>query len=247
MVGTDKPSDLAVVKFKGEPPADIVPLKLGDSDKLQIGEWVVAVGAPFGLYETVTTGIISAKGRQNTGISTYGNFLQTDPAINPGNSGGPLVSLDGCFQGGQERERTFTGEPGRFHVLRLDQGNGFVDVPARPRITYIPGMSIDSIASVILEKLRGIAQTETVIGKPIVVDNTTLIPVSKVSVGFGLGSNTGKSELTGSGGGLSVEPIAFIVVSDGNTRIMSLTREKDVFGKAIDMVPEILSLLKKEK
>jgi uncharacterized spore protein YtfJ len=108
-------------------------------------------------------------------------------------------------------------------------------------------MSIDNIASVILEKLRGIAQTDTVIGKPIVVDNTTLIPVSKVSVGFGLGSNTGKSELTGSGGGLSVEPIAFIVVSDGNARVMSLTREKDVFGKAIDMVPEVLSLLKKDK
>jgi serine protease Do len=70
-------------------------LRLGDSDKLQIGDWVVAVGAPFGLYESVTTGIISAKGRQNTGISTYGNFLQTDAAINPGNSGGPLVNLDG--------------------------------------------------------------------------------------------------------------------------------------------------------
>jgi uncharacterized spore protein YtfJ len=108
-------------------------------------------------------------------------------------------------------------------------------------------MSIDSIASVILEKMRSIAQTDTVIGKPIVVDNTTLIPVSKVSVGFGLGSNTGKSELAGSGGGLSVEPIAFIVVTDGNVRLMSLTREKDVFGKAIDMVPELLSLLKKDK
>jgi uncharacterized spore protein YtfJ len=108
-------------------------------------------------------------------------------------------------------------------------------------------MSIDNIASVILEKLRGIAQTDTVIGKPIVVDNTTLIPVSRVSMGFGLGSNAGKSESTGSGGGISVEPIAFIVVSESGTRIMSLTREKDVFGKAIDMVPEVLSLLKKEK
>jgi uncharacterized spore protein YtfJ len=108
-------------------------------------------------------------------------------------------------------------------------------------------MSIDTIASVILDKLRSIAQTDTVIGKPIVVDNTTLIPVSKVSVGFGLGSNTGKSEQTGSGGGLSVEPIAFIVITDGNARLMSLTREKDVFGKAIDMVPEVLSLLKKDK
>jgi uncharacterized spore protein YtfJ len=108
-------------------------------------------------------------------------------------------------------------------------------------------MSIDSIASVVLEKLRSIAQTDTVIGKPIVVDNTTLIPVSKVSMGFGLGSNAGKTETAGSGGGLSVEPIAFIVVTDGTARIMSLTREKDVFGKAIDMVPEVLSLLKKEK
>lgn len=108
-------------------------------------------------------------------------------------------------------------------------------------------MSIDNIASVVLEKLRSIAQTDTVIGKPIVVDNTTLIPVSKVSMGFGLGSNAGKTETAGSGGGLSVEPIAFIVVTDGSARIMSLTREKDVFGKAIDMVPEVLSLLKKEK
>jgi uncharacterized spore protein YtfJ len=103
------------------------------------------------------------------------------------------------------------------------------------------------MASVILEKLRSIAQTDTIIGKPIVVDNTTLIPVSKVSVGFGLGSNVGKSESAGSGGGVSIEPIAFIVVSDGSAKLMSLTREKDIFGKAIDLVPEILSLLKKDK
>jgi len=108
-------------------------------------------------------------------------------------------------------------------------------------------MAIDNIASVILEKLRGIAQTETVVGKPIVVEGTTLIPVSKVSIGFGLGSNTGKSELAGSGGGLSVEPIAFIVVSNGEARIMSLTRDKDVFGKALDLVPEVVALLKKDK
>jgi serine protease Do len=94
VVGTDKPSDIALIRIK-HPPDGLAPLRFGDSDKLQIGEWVVAVGAPFGLYESVTTGIISAKGRQNTGISTYGNFLQTDAAINPGNSGGPLVNLDG--------------------------------------------------------------------------------------------------------------------------------------------------------
>ena len=108
-------------------------------------------------------------------------------------------------------------------------------------------MGIDNIASVILEKLRGIAQTDTVIGKPIVVDNTTLIPVSKVSVGFGLGANTGKSELSGTAGGLNVEPIAFIVISDGNAKLLSLTRDKDVFGKAVDLVPEVIAMLKKEK
>ena len=108
-------------------------------------------------------------------------------------------------------------------------------------------MAIDNIASVVLEKLRGIAQTETVIGKPIVVENTTLIPVSKVSVGFGLGSNASKSELAGTAGGVSIEPIAFIVVSEGNARVMSLTRDRDVFGKAMDLVPEIVTLLKKDK
>jgi uncharacterized spore protein YtfJ len=108
-------------------------------------------------------------------------------------------------------------------------------------------MGIDNIASVILEKLRGIAQTETIVGKPITVDNTTLVPVSRVSVGFGFGSSAAKGEHTGSGGGVSVEPIAFIVVSEGSAKIMSLTREKDVFGKAIDMVPEIVALIKKDK
>lgn len=123
--------------------------------------------------------------------------------------------------------------------------NAALPIAGEKRI--FPSMSVDTVASVILEKLRGLASTETVIGKPIIVDNTTLIPVSKVSVGFALGSNAGKSELTGSGGGLSVEPIAFIVISEGSTRVLSLTREKDVFGKAIDMVPEVLALLKKEK
>ena len=94
IVGIDPATDLAVVKIKGKP-GNLAPMEFGDSDKLLIGEWVVAVGAPFGLFETVTSGIISAKGRQNTGITTYGNFLQTDAAINPGNSGGPLVNLEG--------------------------------------------------------------------------------------------------------------------------------------------------------
>ena len=93
VVGTDPPTDLAVLKIEEED-VNLTVIPLGDSDNLEVGEWVVAVGSPFGLYQTVTTGIISAKGRKSTGITTYGNFLQTDAAINPGNSGGALVNLD---------------------------------------------------------------------------------------------------------------------------------------------------------
>ncbi len=68
---------------------------MGDSDAMEVGEWVLAIGSPFGLTGTVTSGIVSAKGRDGMGITDYENFLQTDAAINPGNSGGPLVNLQG--------------------------------------------------------------------------------------------------------------------------------------------------------
>ena len=74
-------------------------LPMGDSDALEVGEWVLAVGSPFGLTGTVTSGIVSAKGRDGMGIIDYENFLQTDAAINPGNSGGPLVNLQGQVVG----------------------------------------------------------------------------------------------------------------------------------------------------
>lgn len=108
-------------------------------------------------------------------------------------------------------------------------------------------MSIDNIASVILDKLRSIAQTETIIGKPIAIEGATLIPVSKVSIGFGLGANTGKAEMAGSGGGLSVQPIAFLVVAEGHVKVISLTDTKDVFGKIVDLVPDALAMLKSDK
>lgn len=106
-------------------------------------------------------------------------------------------------------------------------------------------MNLEGMASVLLEKLKGIAQTDTVVGAPITAEGVTLIPVSRVSIGFGLGGGAGEGGVGGSGGGLSVEPIAFLVVQAEDVKIVSLTRDKDVIGKALDLVPEVLSLLKK--
>ncbi len=93
VVGRDPKTDLALIKissfFK-----DLPSLPLGDSDKMRVGDWVLAIGNPFGLEETVTKGIISATGRV-IGSGPYDNFLQTDAPINPGNSGGPLINLSG--------------------------------------------------------------------------------------------------------------------------------------------------------
>jgi serine protease Do len=91
IVGRDPKTDLALIKINADRP--LAPLNLGDSDSLEVGDWVVAIGNPFGLGNTVTAGIVSAKYRQIGG--PYDNFIQTDASINPGNSGGPLLNLDG--------------------------------------------------------------------------------------------------------------------------------------------------------
>lgn len=95
VVGTDQKTDVAIIKITGDTPDDLPIVQLGDSDALEVGHLVMAVGAPFGLTQTVTHGIISAKGRSDVGIAAYEDFLQTDAPINPGNSGGPLVSMRG--------------------------------------------------------------------------------------------------------------------------------------------------------
>jgi serine protease Do len=95
LVGTDPRTDLAVVKIDAQ---NLVPVPLGNSDDMRVGDWVVAIGSPFGLEQTVTAGIISAKHRSRGIVADgkgYEDFLQTDAAINPGNSGGPLVNLKG--------------------------------------------------------------------------------------------------------------------------------------------------------
>ncbi len=92
IIGTDSETDLALLKISVK--NDLPSVKFGDSDKMEVGDWVVAIGNPFGLSNTVTTGIVSAKGR-DIHAGPYDNFIQTDASINPGNSGGPLLNLDG--------------------------------------------------------------------------------------------------------------------------------------------------------
>ena len=98
IVGRDPKTDLAVLKVDAGSVALPV-AELGDSDKLRIGQWAIAIGNPFGLDRTVTAGIISATGRTHVGVATYEAFIQTDASINPGNSGGPLLNLDGRVVG----------------------------------------------------------------------------------------------------------------------------------------------------
>lgn len=92
VVGRDPKTDLALISIKSA--SDLQPLQLGDSETLKVGSWVVAIGSPFGLEQTVTAGIVSAKGR-TIGAGPYDNFIQTDASINPGNSGGPLINTNG--------------------------------------------------------------------------------------------------------------------------------------------------------
>ncbi len=91
VIGRDPKTDVALIKIKAH---NLVPLKIGNSDDLKVGNWVVAIGSPFGLEQTVTAGIVSAKGRI-IGEGPYDDFIQTDASINPGNSGGPLLNMDG--------------------------------------------------------------------------------------------------------------------------------------------------------
>ncbi len=101
VVGSDQDSDIAVLKIDADKPLEAA--SIGDTTEMQIGDWVLAIGSPFGLEQTVTAGIVSAKARQGDrfggGANLFGDYLQTDAAINPGNSGGPLVNMSGQLVG----------------------------------------------------------------------------------------------------------------------------------------------------
>ncbi len=106
VVGVDRETDLALIRIDVD---NLQAARFADSDRLEVGQWVLAVGNPFGLDHTVTAGIVSALGRESMGLSQFGNYIQTDAAINPGNSGGPLINLRGEVVGINSAITTRTG------------------------------------------------------------------------------------------------------------------------------------------
>jgi serine protease Do len=116
VIGSDRNSDIAVLQIepKEREGRTFVPIDFGDSDGVKMGDWALAIGSPFGLYRTVTSGIVSAKGRGHLGVIDIEDFIQTDAAINPGNSGGPLLDMDGRMIG--------------LNAAIFSQGGGFVGI-----------------------------------------------------------------------------------------------------------------------
>lgn len=108
-------------------------------------------------------------------------------------------------------------------------------------------MVIEKLVDTVLSKLREVSKTETVVGKPITVKNTTLVPVSRVSIGFGAGG--GKQERNGrggegTGGGISIEPIAFLVIRDEKVELVSMKDDQSSLGKVIDLIPQVMEKVK---
>ena len=137
VLGKDQKTDIAVIKIKA--PQSLAAVALGDSDRLEVGEWVMAVGNPFGLDHTVTSGIVSAKGRQ-IGAGPYDNFIQTDASINPGNSGGPLVNMRGEVVGMNTAIFSHSGELGqRNPTVARAQGESCAGICRSRAAAYDPG------------------------------------------------------------------------------------------------------------
>ncbi|GHV11051.1 hypothetical protein AGMMS49938_01080 [Fibrobacterales bacterium] len=109
-------------------------------------------------------------------------------------------------------------------------------------------MSVESIAETLLEKLKDIANTETVVGEPIRSGESTVIPVSRLSVGMGMGGHTGKGDTASSGGGLRIDPIAFLVLKGNDVRVLPIGKENSALAKIADLTPDVINfLLKKVK
>lgn len=102
-------------------------------------------------------------------------------------------------------------------------------------------MAGERLAETLLEKIKLITQAETIIGKPIIEGETTIVPVNKISLGFGVGGHVGKGDSTASGGGATVEPVAFLVIHGGDVRLLPVTKDSSVVSKVMDLVPDLVA------
>lgn len=171
VIGTDPDSDVAVIKIDVK--EDVPYLELADSDALEVGEWVIAIGNPFGLSHTVTAGIVSAKGRSGFSLTTYEDFIQTDAAINPGNSGGPLLNLDGKVVG----INTFIisrsgGNMGIGFAIPINMAKGIYDqlVESGTVVRGFLGVSIQDLNAELAESF-GLKDTKGVLIPDIIADS----------------------------------------------------------------------------
>ncbi|MBI3092600.1 MAG: DegQ family serine endoprotease [Candidatus Tectomicrobia bacterium] len=181
VVGRDPATDLALVKFEPKAGMELTVAKLGNSDDMEIGDWVVAIGSPFGLFGTVTVGVVSAKGR-NIGGGRYADFIQTDAPINPGNSGGPLLNVNGevigintmIIPGGQGNP--FGGMPGNIGIgfaVPINQAKSILeDLREKGKVTrgwlgvYIQKVTPELAGEFKLEKPRGALVADVMQGGP---------------------------------------------------------------------------------
>ncbi len=175
VVGTDPKSDVAVIKVDK---TDYRPLPRGKSSKVRVGEWVLAIGSPFGFDQTVTAGIISAIGRNDAeilGRGTYEDFIQTDAAINPGNSGGPLVDLDGKVIGINAAIATGTrSSAGVGFAIPIDMAANLADRLIKDgKVTRaLIGIQLQPLTPVLARELgvdpktKGVAVVDVVAGSP---------------------------------------------------------------------------------
>ncbi len=171
VVGSDPKSDIAVIKISGK---DLPILNWADSEKLEIGEYVLAIGNPFGLNSTITLGIVSAVGRANMGIEQYENFIQTDAAINPGNSGGALVNTRGELVGINTAIFSRTGgNMGIGFAIPSNMAKGVMDslIKHGKVVRGYLGVSIQDVNAKIakqfgLDKAQGALVSEVVSGSP---------------------------------------------------------------------------------
>src|SRR6185312_11558214 len=172
LIGTDPATDVAVVQIRAD---NLHALPMSDSSTLRVGDYVVAVGEPFGLGQTVTAGIVSALGRSGLGDSSYQNFIQTDASINPGNSGGPLVNLRGELvgintmifspSGGNLGLQAQAITPRIAQALKLKNNKGVVvtgvsDGSAAARAGLQPGDVLTSLDGKPLQSVQQLRNTE---------------------------------------------------------------------------------------